>query len=115
MASPVVHFEIRANDPDAARAFYGELFGWEFPEGAIPGYTYVDTGVPGAIPGGIGPIQGDDGLVTFFVGVEDVETTLAAAERLGATIVQPATHVPGVTFGLLADAEGHVVGVAAQD
>ncbi len=115
MASPVVHFEIRANDPDAARAFYGELFGWEFPEGAIPGYTYVDTGVPGAIPGGIGPIQGGADLVTFFVGVEDVEKTLAAAERLGAKIVQPATHVPGVTFGLLADAEGHVVGVAAQD
>jgi predicted enzyme related to lactoylglutathione lyase len=114
MGNPVVHFEIRANDPDAARAFYGELFGWEYPAGGIPGYTYVETGVPGAIPGGIGPTQGGTDMVTFFVGVEDVAATLQAAERLGATIVQPVTQVPGVTFGLFADKEGHVVGVAAQ-
>src|ERR1700750_3085821 len=33
MASPVVHFEIRSADPDASRAFYGQLFGWTFPDG----------------------------------------------------------------------------------
>jgi len=33
MANPVVHFEIRSKDPDASRAFYGNLFGWSFPEG----------------------------------------------------------------------------------
>ena len=115
MGSPIVHFEIRADDPDAARAFYGKLFGWEYPAGGMPGYTYVESGVPGAIPGGIGPTQGGSGLATVFVGGEDVDATLKAAETLGATIVQPATKVPGVTFGLFADKEGHVVGVAAQD
>ncbi len=68
MASPVVHFEIRSADPDATRAFYGKLFGWTFPDGGIPGYTYVDTGAEGAIPGGISPLQGGEPLVTFFVG-----------------------------------------------
>jgi len=115
MSNPIVHFEIRANDPDAARAFYGELFGWEFPAGGMPGYTYVESGVPGAIPGGIGPTQGGSELVTVFVGVDDVESALQAAERLGGRIVQPATKVPGVTFGLLADTQGHIIGVAAQD
>jgi predicted enzyme related to lactoylglutathione lyase len=109
-----VHFEIRAEDPDAARHFYGELFGWQFPEGGFPGYTYVETGVPNAIPGGIGPTQGGDPLVTFFVGVEDVAAALADAERLGGRVVQAATEVPGVTFGLFADPQGRVVGVAAQ-
>jgi len=42
----VVHFEIRSSDPDAARTFYGQLFGWSFPPGGMPGYTYVDSGVP---------------------------------------------------------------------
>ena len=28
MGNPIVHFEIRSDDPDATRAFYGELFGW---------------------------------------------------------------------------------------
>ena len=115
MGNPVVHFEIRAADPDAARDFYGKLFGWTYPPGGIPGYTYVETGVPDAIPGGIGPTQGGSDLVTVFIGVEDVEASLREAERLGGAIVQPATKVPGVTFGLFADPAGHVVGLAAQD
>lgn len=114
MGSPVVHFEVRSNDPDAARKFYGELFGWTFPAGALPGYTYVDTGVPGAIPGGIGPTQGGSPMVTFFVGVENVEEALNTAVRLGGSVVQPATGVPGVTFGLFADPAGHIVGVASE-
>jgi predicted enzyme related to lactoylglutathione lyase len=113
MPAPIVHFELRSHDPDATRAFFGDLFGWSYPEGAIPGYTYVDTGVEGAVPGGIGPVQGGEPLTVFFVGVEDVGETLRKAEELGGRIVQPATSVPGVTFGLLADAHGQVVGVAA--
>ena len=54
MPHPIVHAEIRSADPDATRAFFAELFGWTYPDGAFPGYTYVDTGVEGAIPAGIG-------------------------------------------------------------
>jgi hypothetical protein len=39
-------------------SFFGQLFGWTFPDGGMPGYTYVDTGVEGAVPGGISPLQG---------------------------------------------------------
>ena len=113
MSHPIVHAEIRSRDPDATRAFFGELFGWTYPnEGAYPGYTYVETGVDGAIPGGISPLQDGGELVTFFVGVGDVAGTLEKAAANGGKIVQPATEVPGVTFGLLADPQGHVVGVA---
>lgn len=112
MAHPVVHFEIRSNDPDATREFYGGLFGWKYPEGGFPGYTYVETGVEGAIPGGISPPQGGDAIVTFFVGVPDVAATLDKAAAAGGRIVQPATQAPGVTFGLFADPQGQVVGVA---
>ena len=52
--------------------------------------------------------------VVFFVGVDDVSSTLERAEELGGRTVQPATEVPGVTFGLLADADGHMIGVAAM-
>ena len=52
---PIVHAEIRSSDPDATRAFFGELFGWTYPtEGAYPGYTFVDTGVPWSSPSGAG-------------------------------------------------------------
>ena len=115
MPSPVVHFEIRSADPDATRAFFGELFGWTFADGGIPGYSYVITGIEGALPGGISPLQGGAPLVTFFVGVQDVAATLDAAVARGGTIIQLATSVPGVTFGLLADPQGHVVGLASAD
>jgi uncharacterized protein len=52
--------------------------------------------------------------VLFFVGVEDVEVTLERAEQFGGQTIRPAQNVPGVTFGVFADAQGHVVGVAAQ-
>jgi uncharacterized protein len=112
MGSPVVHFEIRSGDPDATRAFYGELFGWKFPDGGIPQYSYVETGVDGAVPGGISPLQGGEPLVTFYVGVADVSATLDAAAANGGRIIQSATDVPGVRFGLFADPQGQVVGVA---
>jgi uncharacterized protein len=113
VAHPVIHAEIRSADPDATRAFFSELFGWSYSDGAFPGYTFADTGAQGALPTAIGPLQGGGESVLFFIAVEDVEATLAKAEQLGGTIVQPAQQVPGVTFGVFADAQGHHVGVAA--
>jgi uncharacterized protein len=114
MPNPIVHAEIRSNDPDATRAFFGGLFQWTFPDGAIPGYTYVDSGVADALPAGIGPVQGGNELVTFFVGVDDIDATVTEAQRLGGTVVQPVMRVPGVAFALIADPAGQVVGLAQQ-
>ena len=49
----------------------------------------------------------------FFIGVENVTTTLTRAVELGGRTVQPAQEVPGVTFGVFADPQGHQVGVAS--
>ncbi len=96
MSHPIVHAEIRSSDPDATRAFFGELFGWTYPtEGAFPGYTFVETGVPGALYTAISPLQGDSDLVTFFVGVQDMDGAIADATRLGGTVVQKPVSVPG--------------------
>lgn len=96
-------------------SFYGKLLGWAFPDGGMPGYTYVDSGVPaGTIPGAMSPLQGGSSTVTVFAGVEDVAVALEQAVALGGKIVRPATSVPGVTFGLVADPQGKVVGVASQ-
>jgi hypothetical protein len=114
MSHPVVHAEIRSSDPDATRGFFAKLFGWDYSDGAFPGYSFVGTGAEGGPPTAIGPLQGGEDSVLFFVGVEDVAATLKEAEGLGGRIVQPAQEVPGVTFGVLADQQGHLIGVAAQ-
>jgi predicted enzyme related to lactoylglutathione lyase len=114
MAHPIVHAELRCGDPDATREFFGRLFGWSYSEGAVPGYTFVDVGVDGALPTAIGPLQGGSEAVLFFVGVDDVAATLSRAQELGGRIVQPEQQVPGVSYGAFADPQGHLVGVAAQ-
>jgi len=115
MAHPVVHAEIRSADPDKTREFFADLFGWKIAsEGAFPGYTFIDTGVPGGTYVAISPRQGAEDEVLFFVAVEDVAATLERAEQLGGRIVQPAQQVPGTSFGVFADAQGHKIGVAAN-
>jgi uncharacterized protein len=113
MAHPI-HCEIRSADPDATRDFFGKLFGWKYTDGAFPGYTFVDTGDESEAATAISPLQGDADQVLFFIGVEDVKATLAKAEDLGGKIIQEAQEVPGVSFGVFADAQGHQVGVASN-
>ncbi len=115
MPHPVIQAEIRSRDPDATRAFLAELFDWKVAaEGAFPGHTFMDTGAQGGPAVAISPRQGCEDEVLFFVAVEDLAATLSRAEQLGGTIVQPAQQVPGVSFGVLADAHGHRIGVAAN-
>ena len=115
MTHPVVHAEIRSADPDATRRFFADLFGWKVAsEGAFPGYTFIDTGAEGGTYVAISPRQSTEDEVLFFVGVEDVAATLAKAEGLGGSIVQPVQHVTGTSFGVFADDQGHRIGVAAN-
>jgi len=112
---PVVHAEIRSQDPDATRKFFADLFGWKVAsEGAFPGYTFIDTGVEGGTYVAISPRQANQDEVLFFVAVDDVAATLTRAEELGGTIIQTEQQVPGTSFGVFADAQGHKVGVAAN-
>lgn len=114
MSHPVVHVEIRSQDPDATRAFLRELFGWRVAsQGDYPGYTFIDTGVDGPPHTAVSPRQAAEDEVLFFVAVEDVATALTRAEELGGTIIQSAQQVPGTSFGVLADPQGHRIGVAA--
>jgi predicted enzyme related to lactoylglutathione lyase len=115
MPHPVVHTEIRSNDPDATRRFFADLLGWKVAsEGGFPGYTFIDTGAQDGPAVAISPRQGASDEVLFFVSVDDVAATLNRAEELGGQIIQPAQEVPGVSFGVFADPEGHKVGVASS-
>jgi predicted enzyme related to lactoylglutathione lyase len=115
MAHPVIHAEIRSEDPDATRRFFADLFGWRVAsEGAFPGYTFIDTGAEGGTYVAIGPRQNAEDEVLFFVAVDDVAATLDRAAELGGAIIQPEQTVPGTSFGVFADAQGHRIGVASN-
>lgn len=116
MGNPVVYFEILGKDAAQLGTFYGELFGWKVNADNPMNYGLVDTGVEGAIGGGIGQAQEGPGHVTFYVEVDDPQAYLDRAERLGGKTVVPVTEIPNmVTFALLADPEGHMVGIVKAE
>lgn len=115
------HFEIVANDPEKASAFYGELFGWEIK--ATPmgdGSTYhMISATEGSIGGGImkaegGMQPGPGGFVPYLLS-EDIEATLAKAGELGAKTVAPKTQIPGIGYyAVFADPDGNLVGLFSE-
>ena len=114
MAHPVIHAEIRSQDPDATRRFFADLFGWKVASEGSPGYTFIDTGVEDGAGVAISPRQGSEDEVLFFVAVDDLAAMLQRAEELGGKITQPAQEGPGVSWGVFADPAGHRVGVATS-
>ena len=108
-------FEVATDKPEEAKAFYGELFGWQFEADKGGGLPYSMITTPGAErpTGGLFDSRGEfPGYAIFYVGVEDVAATLAKAESLGGkTVLGPITTDDGLVFAQLRDAHGHHFGI----
>lgn len=115
MANPVVWFEVLGKDGEKLRRFYSDLFGWQIDaSGGEMDYGLVAAG-EGGIGGGIGRSpDGGDGLVTFYIEVDDPAAYLEKVGRLGGKTIVPPTEIPAynLTFAYFADPEGHVVGLS---
>jgi uncharacterized protein len=125
MGHPVVHFEIIGRNPERLRAYFGELFGWQFDTSSPvaeavsepASYGFVSPGPSGGtgIPGGIGGGAGYPAHVIFYVGVPDVGAALAEAERLGGKRqMGPERSPAGLVVGQFTDPDGNLIGVAGM-
>ena len=110
MASPanntVTWFEIGAPDVDAAKAFYGQLFGWSFaPDGA---YTLITAAGAAGPSGGIFNTGGNiPPYAVFMVQVADVAATDTRTEELGGkVVVAPMELEDGMVVAYLTDPNG---------
>jgi predicted enzyme related to lactoylglutathione lyase len=114
--APVAWFEIGSDDPDAARAFYGELFGWSF---AVEGpYSTITTGADHPLQGGVQdtgvplPHGTPRSYAVPYVQVDDVAGTCERVERLGGKVMVPATAIPsGLVYAHVADPAGAHIGL----
>jgi predicted enzyme related to lactoylglutathione lyase len=122
--SPVVHFELPANDKARAAKFYQDAFGWETKEMGeeYGGYVLAMTTEsdesgpkkPGAINGGIFlrdpkiPGQGSH----IVVSVENIDEAIGAVMAAGGEVLGEKMNIQGVgTFVMIKDTEGTEVGV----
>jgi uncharacterized protein len=102
----VTWFEIGTPDVDAAKAFYGPLFGWSFaPDGA---YTLITARSAANPSGGIFNTGGNiPPYAVFVVQVADVAATAARAEELGGkVVVAPMQLEDGMAVAYLTDPNG---------
>jgi uncharacterized protein len=120
-----IHFEIHAEDPQRAIAFYAGLLGWEFSQWGTEPYWLIKTGDPGArgIDGGLlprrGPAPAAMSAVNAYVCTVDVPALDTYVERvtaLGGSLALAKMAVPHV--GWLAygkDTEGNLFGMLQAD
>lgn len=108
-----IWYELLAADPDAAARFYEDTLGWRVGAAMSPDMDYrlIDTAdgqvggvirlTPELAAGGARPGW------FFYVGVDDVDATVAKVEALGGAVHLPARSIEGVgRFALLADPQG---------
>lgn len=121
----VTHFEIHADDPDRAVAFYSALLGWQFQKWGGPmEYWLVTTGPDGTpgINGGLmkrqHPLSGNDGVIAYVCTamVSDLDGLIVRGRELGGAVALPKMPIPGMGWlAYLKDTEGNVFGLMQAD
>ena len=110
-AGNVVWFEVVGKDTKGLQSFYNTLFGWTLEETGPPGYGLSKPEQTG-LPGGVGCSPGGGSWATFYVQVDDIDTTLKVVAAQGGKTIQPKMAMPdGDSIAVLADPEGHIVGL----
>jgi len=101
IASPIVFFDVAGPDAGQLRQFYAANFGW-----TIDGANGITT------PGLNGTLREDPPETLLYLGVPDIDATLAAIAVSGGAVVLPRMVVPGVvTLALFTDPAGNRMGL----
>lgn len=112
MPKAISWFEIHSPDPSASRSWYAELFGWEISSIDGMDYALIETGRE--VGGGIA--AADTATVIVYVSVPDLQDAIGQAVASGGAEIVPVTEIPGmVTFAMIADPHGAVVGLVQED
>jgi predicted enzyme related to lactoylglutathione lyase len=115
----VVHFEIPADNPERAIAFYQNVFGWEIEKWEGPmEYWLIMTG-PEEEPGIDGGLtrRTEPGMGTEnTIGVASIDEYLTKIEASGGKVLRPKSTVPGVGYlAYCQDTEGNTFGLMQED
>ncbi len=115
----VIHFEIAAENPERAQAFYVDVLGWTITNWDGPvDYWLATTGAEGepGINGAIMHARPEWQRVVNTIDVEDLDATVAKVEANGGRVVQPRMAVPGIGYmAYCQDTEGIIFGLMQAD
>jgi len=95
MGNEIVHLEILSQDLQAAKDFFGKLFGWKFQQMG-DNYTLFQTDAEGGLQGG-GFGTDDSGQkqkAIAYIMVDDIDAKLKEITAAGGSTIMPKTALP---------------------
>jgi predicted enzyme related to lactoylglutathione lyase len=111
MAADPVYFYFGTPSSERAKAFFGELFGWQFaPGNARDGYNVTNVSPAGGLFGGGEP----EGGFRMYFSVEDLEAAASRVSELGGECGEP-QPTDGGRFCDCRDDQGFEFGIWAAD
>ncbi|WAH95730.1 VOC family protein [Arthrobacter sp. MMS18-M83] len=106
--------DLGVTDLDAAKAFYTELFGWEYSSGGEDSGGYWLAHLGGKSVAGLGPKQNAEmpTVWTTYLGSDDVDATAVKVAAAGGGLIAPPFDVmDSGRMSIAADSVGAVFGV----
>ena len=104
MAAPIVFFDIAGPDFATQAAFFRTVFDWDI---AADGRFAVEVAAPL-----MATLRRDPADKALYIGVEDIDATLATVLANGGSVVAPRFAVPGVVIlALFLDPAGNRLGL----
>jgi predicted enzyme related to lactoylglutathione lyase len=112
----VIYFELPADEPERAIAFYRDAFGWEIRKWDGPlDYWTANTGAGTGINGAFLP-RAMLRTTTNTIAVDDLDAAIAQVRRFGGAATAAPILIPGVgRFCYAADTEGNAFGMMQHD
>lgn len=109
--------ELNTRDVEAAKAFYGAVFGWAYEDAEVEGGSYTTINL-GERPVGGMLDQNERGVPAevpaywqVYFAVEDTDATIDQAKEAGADVMVGPVDVPAGRFAILTDPQGAIFGV----
>jgi predicted enzyme related to lactoylglutathione lyase len=112
----IVHFEIPADDPERAKKFYTDLFGWKIEKTPEMDYWMITTSGEKQVDGGMMKRQDPQQQITNYIDVSSIDEHAAKVEKLGGKVVVPKAPVPGFGyFAVCLDTENNAFALWQSD
>jgi predicted enzyme related to lactoylglutathione lyase len=108
--------QLNTSDPERAREFYTELFGWRVEEVDAGDRPYWGLFSGGRLNGGMMKLPPQSGAPPHWLvyfGTDDIDAAAERIERSGGTVMVPKTDVPGGQILVAWDPQGAVFGLFA--
>jgi hypothetical protein len=113
----ICHFEIPADDPQRAKKFYENLFGWEIRYHEEMDYYVVATDKEGkTVHGGMMKRQQKGQPIINYIDVENLDESAEKIKELGGQVVVGKTPIPELGwFCICLDSEKNLFGLWQGD